>query len=113
VRERLSSDPQPLAALGWLFDFTSAGISVWRPDGAAEAARGVSVSLRSGGRQMVIDFPYEEGTPEERAEAIIETLVRGDPAGWAVAFKGGSVAEWPHDERDELGPGGGTRTFRG
>ena len=111
VREGLRPGPQSLADPQWVFDFASAGVSVWRPNGTAETARGVSVSLRSGGRQIVIDFPDEGGPPEERAEAIIQTLVDGDPATWRVSFRGGALPEWVQGELGDLGPGGRSGPF--
>ncbi|MEA2900809.1 MAG: hypothetical protein QOH36_696 [Actinomycetota bacterium] len=105
VGEALRRGAQPLADPHWVFDFAAAGVSVWRSGGVAESTRGVMVSLRSGGRQIVIDFPDEGGVPEERAEAIIRTLVHADPVVWRVSFKGGALAEWAQGERDELGPG--------
>lgn len=106
VREGLRRRPRSLADPDWVFDLAWAGVSVWRQNGTAETAQGVSVSLRSGGRQIVIDFPDEGGPPEERAEAIIQTLVHADPADWRVSFKGGVLAEWAQGARDDLGAGG-------
>lgn len=105
VGERLIAERPPLSAPGWMFSFAWAGISIWGPGPTTETGRGVSVSLRNGGRQIVVDFADEGGTPEERVTGIVQTLVHGDPAAWNVSFRGGNLSEWSSTEPDEFGPG--------
>ena len=81
VATALRSDDR-LRSTGWVVRWAAANNTA--PWDSADYAPGVCVYLTRGERGIVLGFPTETRTPEERAATICQVILAGDPAEWPL-----------------------------
>lgn len=95
ILKGLLVDPERnLAGTGWTLVWAKPGATELMAAKARRAVPGVSVSLRSGGRQISLSYPWTVIDPILDARAIADTILNDSPGAWPVTFRGGQLREW-------------------
>jgi hypothetical protein len=94
VAQLLRDNASRLERTGWRLMWAGIGAPDLKTPFPHEIVPGVSVSLRSGARQITLSYPVSVTSPDHDAAAIADALLDATPSDWPVSFRGGVLDAW-------------------